>query len=145
MIKIVGGGVIGLSLGQLALWYLPGDWNRRQRDPFGAFETQVVLGGQTVTLSLQAHSMRSPEHFEVLAQTPDGAFVEVAPAPARTWRGVLVDVPGSRVAASLGPDGLSAMIALPDGLPGWGIQPASDATVCPSTVPTVVITNSSGR
>ncbi|MCA9177651.1 MAG: hypothetical protein KDB14_24440 [Planctomycetales bacterium] len=35
MVKIVGGGVIGLAIGQLALWYLPGDWKTKQRDPFG--------------------------------------------------------------------------------------------------------------
>ena len=35
MLKIVGGGVVGLTIGQLALWYLPGEWKTKQRDPFG--------------------------------------------------------------------------------------------------------------
>ena len=33
--KIVGGGIVGLAIGQLALWYLPGEWKTKQRDPFG--------------------------------------------------------------------------------------------------------------
>ncbi len=31
MIKVVGGGVVGLTIAQLILWWLPGDW---KRDPF---------------------------------------------------------------------------------------------------------------
>jgi len=31
VVKIVGGGVLGLTIGQLILWWLPGDW---KRDPF---------------------------------------------------------------------------------------------------------------
>ena len=55
MVKIVGGGVIGLTIGQLILWWLPGDWNR---DPielgpkipsFAAFLVHPDFRGDAVT------------------------------------------------------------------------------------------------
>lgn len=33
IVKIVAGGVVGLTIGQLVLWWMPGDWSLAQRDP----------------------------------------------------------------------------------------------------------------
>lgn len=32
-LKIIGGGVIGLVIGQLILWWMPGNWDASNRDP----------------------------------------------------------------------------------------------------------------
>lgn len=62
VVKIVAGGVVGLTIGQLILWWMPGNWTLSNRDPagigarFGTYapwlvpasvrgESQVSLGG----------------------------------------------------------------------------------------------------
>ncbi len=34
-VKVVAGGVVGLTIGQLILWWMPGKWGLSQRDPLG--------------------------------------------------------------------------------------------------------------
>ncbi len=67
-------------------------------------QTVVPLDGQLVTLDLAPHSVRS-EHYQVFAQIEGGKLVPVPPAPIRTLRGVVAEIPGSTVAASMLPEG----------------------------------------
>ncbi|MCH6551261.1 MAG: hypothetical protein IH804_04510, partial [Planctomycetes bacterium] len=83
----------------------------------------VPLDGQLVTLDLAPHSVRS-EDYQVFAQIEGGKLVPVPPAPIRTLRGVVAEIPGSKVAASVLPDGLHAMILLPEGDRFW-VQPVA--------------------
>lgn len=39
MIQVVAGGVLGLVIAQLILWWLPGDWGKANRDPLGVADT----------------------------------------------------------------------------------------------------------
>lgn len=88
------------------------------------FETTVSLDGQELTLSLYPWSVRSPEHFQVLAQIEDGSYVEVDPGESPVWRGHLLEVPGSRVSATFIDGSLDALIRVGDDQPLWAIQPA---------------------
>jgi hypothetical protein len=38
-VQVVGGGVLGLAIAQLILWWMPGQWDRANRDPLGLAET----------------------------------------------------------------------------------------------------------
>lgn len=86
-----------------------------------AFSVAVPRGGRIETLALTRTSVRGRK-FQVLAQVAGGAFVELAPPPARTYRGAVRGAPGDNVAASLLPCGLSACV-LSQGGGGWAIRP----------------------
>jgi len=95
------------------------------QQPGAAFETTVWLGGSPFTVSLRRHSVRSDD-FQLLVQGADGLLVPTEAPEPQTWRGTLLEVPGSHVAASLVDGRLDALIMLGHDLPLWGIQPASD-------------------
>ncbi|MHC4946738.1 MAG: M12 family metallo-peptidase [Planctomycetota bacterium] len=80
--------------------------------------TALPVGGTTHVLRLEPHSVRDGA-YAVRAQLADGSIVPVAPSPARTMRGRLIDVPGSRVAATVSAAGLEARILLPSGDEYW--------------------------
>ncbi len=76
------------------------------------FQVSLWIGGALRTLDLSPHSVRSPDHYQVLMQLADGTYAESAPGPVRTLRGRVLGMPGSAVAASLMDDGLYARIEL---------------------------------
>lgn len=97
--------------------------------PFDAgqpFAAAVELEGETVTLDLAPHSMRSMD-FQLLVQVESGELVEMEAPPVATYRGTVLEMPGSRVSASLDAGRLTAVIFSADGGPSWVIQPLSEA------------------
>lgn len=86
----------------------------------------VIIEGGVYTLELVPHSVRSAD-FRLLVEGANGELVEVeAPAPT-TYRGRVVEMPGSSVAANMGPDGLTATIVLDDEIDtGWFVQPLNE-------------------
>ena len=72
-------------------------------------QIQVTLGGAPYTMEIAPHSVRS-ENYEVIAIDADGNRTPVAPAPVNTFRGTLLNQPGSVVTASFLEDGLIAKI-----------------------------------
>ena len=89
--------------------------------PSAPLQVVLPLGGQPVTLDLAPYSVRSA-NYQVLVQVEGGQLVPAPPAPIRTLRGVVAQIPGSTVAGSRLEDGLHAMITLPDGDRYW-VQP----------------------
>ncbi len=87
------------------------------------FAVDLELDGAPARLLLLPHDLRAPG-FQVLAQGADGAWTAQDPAPPATLRGSVQGRPGSRVAASLLPDGLHAWVRLAPGRAPWGVQPA---------------------
>ncbi len=79
---------------------------------------EVPIEGMIFTLMLSPHSVRSPA-YQVLVQGEDGSLVEVDPGPVRTMRGVVLEVLGSGVAASMLEDGLYARVEFPTGDVYW--------------------------
>lgn len=83
----------------------------------------VVLDGQEYTLALHPWSIRSEEHYQVLAQGEDGGYTPVDVGPSHLWRGLAVGVPGSRVSADLRHGQVDALVRLGDATAVWAIQP----------------------
>ena len=68
--------------------------------PDGSLATTVEIDGVPVTLALRKHTLRA-DGFQVLVQSEaNGPLVPVEPPPIRTYRGSIVDQPGSRISAS---------------------------------------------
>ncbi len=86
-----------------------------------AFSVKVPREGRIETLAVTRTSVRGRQ-FQVLAQVAGGSFVVLPPPPSRTYRGAVDGEPGSAVAASLLPCGLSACV-LPRGGGGWAVRP----------------------
>ncbi|MEE9296631.1 MAG: M12 family metallo-peptidase, partial [Phycisphaerae bacterium] len=82
----------------------------------------VSLGGESFDLHVSRHSARSPEHYEVKYQQPDGSFIVVEPGPVLTVRGTVGGVQGAVVAGALNDEGLTAMIQMADGQ-RWWVEP----------------------
>ncbi len=78
-----------------------------------SFVVELLLHGQAQTLLLERHSLRGPG-FRVKAWSPRGMQL-VDPAPSGTYRGQVLQSPGSTVLASLTEQGLSALILGADG------------------------------
>ncbi len=96
--------------------------------PFDAgrpFAATVELEGELVTLDLAPHSMRSLD-FQLLVQVEGGELVEMEAPPVATYRGTVLEMPGSRVSASLHAGRLTAVIFSADDGPSWVIQPLSE-------------------
>jgi hypothetical protein len=70
------------------------------RDLPESFQTVIEHDGERLTLALTRRSVRG-EHFEVLAQAADGGYTRIAPPPAATYRGHVVEQPGTTVSARL--------------------------------------------
>lgn len=68
------------------------------------FEVQVTLGGRPTTLQLFQHSVRAAGYIAIL-EVGNGRSVRIDPGPDRTYRGTAAEFPGSRVSATLFPDG----------------------------------------
>ncbi len=96
----------------------------------------LVLAGSSVTLELERHALRGPD-FALLIQDAAG-YRRVEPPNSRTYRGRVLEVPGSSVVATIDGGALTALIALPDtagptGGGRWVVQPL--ATVDPTVSP----------
>ncbi|MBX3322705.1 MAG: hypothetical protein KF757_06915 [Phycisphaeraceae bacterium] len=86
----------------------------------------VLLDGGLYTLELAPFSSRAP-NFKVLVDDGSGQLVEVDPPAPKTWRGRVVEMPGSMVAASIDGSAMTASILLHDNVQdGWFIQPLSE-------------------
>jgi hypothetical protein len=88
------------------------------------------LGGRHVTLVLERSHLRAPE-FHVLVQAEDGALQETQAAPAASYRGTVLEIPGSVVGGTIRNGQLHAAVALGDGRlfyvqPLTELDPASD-------------------
>ena len=89
---------------------------------FGLLLVDVELDGEARTLELYPHSLRADD-YRLVVQDASGEHPGVSEAPA-TWRGQVLDAPGSVVAASIRDGGLTAWLRLgPDAAP-HAIQPA---------------------
>ena len=85
----------------------------------------VILDGGLYTLELAPFSSRAA-NFKVFIDDGSGQLVEIEPPAPKTWRGRVIEMPGSVVAASID-NGLSASILLHDNVQdGWFIQPITD-------------------
>lgn len=77
------------------------------------FSTTVIVDGEVLKLELERVSVWAPD--AVIEIHRDGGEIEVVEAPeANTYRGRVVDQPGSLVAAALMSDGFHASISSPD-------------------------------
>ena len=86
----------------------------------------VILDGGVYTLELSPRSVRSDD-FKLLVEQGDGSLVEIEAPQSNTFRGRIVEMPGSDVAASIDDKGLTATILLDDDLEsGYFIQPLND-------------------
>lgn len=83
----------------------------------------VPLDGGYYQVDLMPHSVRAPG-YQVLVEVEGGALEPAEPAPVRTLRGEIVDLPGSVVAGATFDDGLRARLVLPDGRNLW-LEPAA--------------------
>ncbi len=89
------------------------------------FTTRVDLGGLPFTLDVSPHSVRALG-YEIYEDDGYG-LVALAPGEINTFRGELLEDPGSIVAGSLLPDGLYAKIMLTSGDMYW-IEPLVSKT-----------------
>jgi hypothetical protein len=87
---------------------------------------RVQLAGAPRDLVLLPHSVRAGS-FQLLVQGADGRITAQVPAPPATYRGHVVGVPGSIVAASLLEGQLHAIVRLDPVRAILGIQPATVA------------------
>jgi len=81
----------------------------------------IDFAGQPALFELRPVSVRSAD-FKLFAQLADGSFERVQPDPTTTFRGELIGVPGSKVAATVDETGMTARILLPGGGEHW-IEP----------------------
>ncbi len=113
------GNQFGLDSHMLEVLTIPSDASRAVLVP-------VILDGGVYTLELTPRSVRSDD-FQLLVEQEDGSLVEIEAPASNTFRGRIVEMPGSMVAASVDDDGLTATIVLDNDLDaGWFIQPLND-------------------
>lgn len=79
-----------------------------------SFNFTVEHAGKTHELCLHKRSVRAAD-FRIVVQNGSGEDIEVPCGPVRTYSGFLADDPGSRIAASVKADGLSATIRCSNG------------------------------
>ncbi len=89
-----------------------------EKGPAKPFDVEINLNGMSSTIELTPVSIRSP-NFKLLIQQPDGSLEPTEPGPISTYRGIIKETPGSKVAASLTDEGLKARIIYPDGNEVW--------------------------
>lgn len=112
------GNDLGIDIHTLETLTVPGNTRQTMYVP-------VVLGGGVYTLELTPSSVRSPD-FRLLVDDGSGNLVQT-PAPVeQTYRGRVVEIPGSRVAASIGEHMTAQVIFNDDPDDGWYIQPLAD-------------------
>jgi len=88
-----------------------------------AFQAEFDFKGERYTVALDRHSVRAPG-YKVLIDDGTGVLREVPAPPVSTYRGEVLELPGSTVTATLNGVGLDAQIALPGKAnETWTIQP----------------------
>ena len=87
-----------------------------------AFRVTIPYEEAGLTIEMLPHSARSVD-YKLIHQIADGSFVEVEPGPIRTYRGTVDEIPGAVVAGSIGRDGLTAKILMPEGMDNLIIEP----------------------
>lgn len=112
------GNEMGVDIHTLETLTVPGNTRQTMYIP-------VVLDGGVYTLELTPSTVRSPD-FRVLVDDGSGGLIE-APAPVeQTYRGRVVEIPGSLVAASIDEHMTAQIIFNDDPNDGWYIQPLAD-------------------
>ncbi len=101
--------------------------------------TAVVVDGNTWTLELQKHSVRSPD-FQVWVQDASGQLTLVEPPPVQTYVGTVLELPGSEVRASYRDGEMEAVVYTQDGM--FGIQPLAGAAIAAQNGEHAVFRNS---
>lgn len=110
---------LGLTAHQLEVLSVPGNTRNLMYVP-------VVVDGGLYTLELRPTTVRTSD-FKMLVDDGSGNLVEVAPPTPTTYRGRVVEIPGSVVAASID-DTMTAQVLFNDHHDdGWYIQPLADA------------------
>ena len=95
-----------------------------EEEPSGTVMTLMVVDGALWTLLLDKHSIRA-DGFQVLVQAEEsGELTPVDPPESVTYRGTVLEIPGSRIAGSFVNGRLTATIATPDGW--YGVQPVAE-------------------
>lgn len=89
-----------------------------QANERGIYHLTLPIEGIDVSVEIWPHSIRS-EHYRVLKQVDDGSLIEVEPSPESTYRGIVSEIPGANVAASVIDNQLFAMVSLPDNSRFW--------------------------
>lgn len=87
------------------------------------FTVALEFGGTSFVVDLHAHSVRVPGFAVAITDAAGRVIPSDAPAES-TYRGLVRDRAGWRVAASLEPDGLYAHVLGPRGEAGFFVQPA---------------------
>jgi hypothetical protein len=105
-----------------------------------SFEVPVVIGGVPYTMALFNYDVRAPG-FQLFERTAAGLVLLPTP-DCVTFRGVLLELPNSRVAATFVDGTLEGMVYMPPTGPGllgetWVVQPARRGD--PSAQPSVHI------
>lgn len=90
--------------------------------PVQRFAVEFSYDGRIYTLDAVPYTVRD-EHYQVLVQVEDGSVVNHEPGPLQTFRGAVLEIPGSDAAGSYQSDGLWAIVLKPDGERLW-IEPA---------------------
>jgi len=90
-------------------------------------QVEVVLGGAAYTISLLRHELRAPG-FQLIERTASGDVLHPTPECV-TYRGELLELPGSRVAASVVDGMMDGLVYVPPSGPGqlgqtWVVQSA---------------------
>lgn len=91
--------------------------------PGERFRAPLVVHGAGMTLDLEPHASRAPG-FRVVVMGEGGARTVLDPGPVRTFRGTILEIPGSRVTGGLFDDGLKLTIRLADET-AFRLEPAS--------------------
>jgi hypothetical protein len=88
------------------------------REPAPLIRVSVPIDGVNRTLDLTPHSVRAPG-YRLIEARADGTYVDVKPGPDTTYRGGVLELPGSVAAGGLVEGGLYAEIVLADGRQFW--------------------------
>ncbi len=84
----------------------------------GGLQVVVPVNGTPETIDLSSVSVRSPQ-YTVLVQKADGTYEQAEPTPERSYRGSIIGMAESTVAATYDETGFRGRIQLPDGTRVW--------------------------
>lgn len=82
----------------------------------GRVQSTIRVGNEIWILDLKRHSIRSDEFKIFVPSEPGGLLVAVEPPPVATYRGMVVQRPGSRVSATVWNGQIRAIILTDEGL-----------------------------
>ncbi len=108
---------LGLQGGEFVDLLLP-------TEPFGTLEVSLPVGGRSVVLDIETHSLRARD-FQLLVQVEDGSLVAVAPSPPKTYRGFVQGEPESSAAVSVIGGALRGQVFMPSDDMLYTIEPVA--------------------